>query len=124
MSRQMLFYGLANLFLGIVIFVVFALYLPGIISSTGAECRDEGMFSCGWLESVVMNVAILISIIGIVQILYWVFFEKEKEDVRITATAAVGGAPGRFKVCPKCHATNDLSAKFCSECGADLQIKK
>jgi hypothetical protein len=125
MGRQMLFYGLLNLFLGIILFVVFTLYLPPLIGSVGIDCKDEGLFTCGGLMPLVTNVTIMVSVIGLAQILYWIFFEKDKEDVTVKATAAAGGmAPGKFRVCPECQMSNDPVAKFCTECGYDFSKKK
>ncbi|MGC8913761.1 MAG: zinc-ribbon domain-containing protein [Thermoplasmata archaeon] len=117
MSRQILFYGFVNLVLGIILFVSFTLYIPDIISSLNVDCTGEEILSCGGLLNIVKMVSILVSIVGLIQILYWVFFEREKKELQLTAQTS----PGKFKVCPECNSTNDLSAKFCTECGHQLK---
>ncbi|GEM_PF-2753896 len=123
-SKQNLFLGFVNLFLGIILYAGFVLYVPGYLDSIGMECEDTGPLSCGGLAEIVKNVAIIVSLVGLAQILYWVFFEREKErEISISATGR-GVVGSDFKVCPECNAVNDINAKFCKECGADLSRKR
>ncbi|MCX8200430.1 MAG: zinc ribbon domain-containing protein [Candidatus Micrarchaeota archaeon] len=120
MGRQILFYGLFNLFLGIVLFVVFKAYIPELVGAVDPECADTGLLSCGGLMSLAVNVIIMISVLGLAQIIYWAAFEREKEDITVKASASAQ----KFRVCPECHVSNDTNARFCTECGYNFLQKQ
>ncbi|MEM3364605.1 MAG: zinc ribbon domain-containing protein [Candidatus Micrarchaeia archaeon] len=125
MGRQMLFYGLLNLFLGVALFILFYMYIPALVGQLDPNCEDTGPFSCGGLMSLATNVIIMISVLGLAQIIYWAAFDRDKEEISVKASATAGGeAVPRFRVCPECHMSNDPAAKFCTECGYDFTKKK
>lgn len=108
MGNNKVFYGMINISLGIVAYFLSMQVIPSILLMLNIECTDEFIISCAGLMSLIQIISIVIVVVGLLEIIYWYFFERKRlPKEKLT----------NYKVCPQCNTINDKNAKYCKECG-------
>ncbi|MCX8205677.1 MAG: zinc ribbon domain-containing protein [Candidatus Micrarchaeota archaeon] len=128
MVSNTILYGLANIFIGVLLYAAFSTYVPGYLLEMGMPCTSGEGLTCSAFLGIAETVSLIISVVGLGQLVYWAIFERGK-DVSVSVSSSIDARarteppPRGFRICPECNLANDTTAKFCKECGAQL-VKK